>query len=277
MTQKVVAPSKDRFVFLDYLRIIATFGVVWDHVVALWPEGYGFHLKIVSVSRTYIAEPFGIIQDFGWLSVSLFFLVSGFIITHVATRESTAEFLVKRFFRIFPLLAVFVVLATVLNPDVRAQIGIADLLRNMTLLNYMRTPQVVTVGVAWTLVIEIQFYLLTALTMWTRRHDVPLAINLLVPLVVIAVSRKFGADFFLFAGSMAYVPYLVVGQIFYLGLYRKVISLPMMMVSLLGNYSPPPGDHPAEITGFPARAARSASRAVRPYSLPVAITLAAAA
>jgi len=40
---------------------------------------------------------------------------------------------------------------------------------------------------------------------------------------------------------MAYVPYLVVGQIFYLGLYRKVISLPMMMVSLLGNYSPPRG------------------------------------
>ena len=218
MMQKNAGSPKDHFVFLDYLRILATWAVVWDHVVASWPDDAGSTLQIVAISRSYINGPFGIIQDFGWIAVTLFFLVSGFIITHVATRESTAEFLIKRFFRIFPLLAVFVIISIALNPEVRAQIGIADLLRNMTLINYLRTPQVVIVGVAWTLVIEILFYLLT-------------------PLAIIATARQIGSDFFLFAASMAYVPYLVVGQIFYLGLYRRSISLPVMAGALLACFS----------------------------------------
>ena len=73
--------------------------------------------------------------------------------------------------------------------------------------------------------------------MWTRRPNAALAINLLVPLAIIATARQFGSDFFLFAASMAYVPYLVVGQIFYLGLYRRSISLPVMAGALLACFS----------------------------------------
>ena len=47
---------------------------------------------------------------------------------------------------------------------------------------------------------------------------------------------------------------------------------------LPGNYSPLPVRHHAgRMIGLPAKAARTASRAVRPCSCPVAITLTAAA
>ncbi len=59
--------------------------------------------------------------------------------------------------------------------------------------------------------------------------------NLLVPLAVIMVSRRLGANFFLFAASMAYVPYLVAGQIFYLGLYRRTIG-PAVLIVVLPAY-----------------------------------------
>jgi peptidoglycan/LPS O-acetylase OafA/YrhL len=235
--QPSVGTTKDHFVFLDYLRAMAAWAVVWDHMLGQWPADHGVHLRIVAAMRTYVAQPLGIIQDFGWMAVALFFLISGFVITHVAAREGVAEFLLKRFFRIFPLLAVFVLLATALNPGLRAHVGMDDLLRNMTLVNYVVVPQVITVGVAWTLVIELLFYLLTALTMWTRRQDIALGLNLLVPLVVIAISRRFGEDFFLFAASMAYVPYLAVGQLFYVGLYRRTIGPIGMTVGLAGCFA----------------------------------------
>jgi peptidoglycan/LPS O-acetylase OafA/YrhL len=43
------------------------------------------------------------------MAVAVFFLISEFIITHVAAREGIMEFLIKRLFRIFPLLDVFLI------------------------------------------------------------------------------------------------------------------------------------------------------------------------
>src|ERR1700709_692538 len=140
--------------------------------------------------------PLGIIQHGGWLAVCLFFLISGFVITHVAAREGVAEFLVKRFFRIFPLLAIFVLLSIGLQPALWGSVSWASLLRKMTLVNWFHTPQVNYVGGAMTLVIEVQFYVLVALTMAARRPLLALAANLAVPIATTALCRQYDANFF---------------------------------------------------------------------------------
>jgi peptidoglycan/LPS O-acetylase OafA/YrhL len=231
MQQAGTSPG-ERFVFLDYLRAMAAWAVVWDHILAGWSSEHGTQPYFVTAVDVYVLLPLGIIQHGGWLAVCLFFLISGFVITHVAAREGVAEFLIKRFFRIFPMLALFVLLAIGLQPALWGIVGWAGILRNMTLVSWFSTPQVNYVGVAWTLVIEVQFYLLVALTMAARRPLLALAVNLAVPAVTTAICRQHGADFFLFAASMAFVPYLVVGQVLYLGLYRRELGPARMAVSL---------------------------------------------
>jgi peptidoglycan/LPS O-acetylase OafA/YrhL len=51
----------------------------------------------------------------GHLGVGIFFLVSGFIISHVAEKETRAEFVVKRVLRIWPTLTIAVFLMWLLK------------------------------------------------------------------------------------------------------------------------------------------------------------------
>ncbi len=107
--RQTVETGNGRFVFLDYLRALAAWAVVWNHMLATWPEQRGIHPLVVTAVRAWITQPPGVIQDFGWMAVAVFFLISGFIITHVAAREGVMEFLIKRLFRVFPLLDVFLI------------------------------------------------------------------------------------------------------------------------------------------------------------------------
>jgi peptidoglycan/LPS O-acetylase OafA/YrhL len=228
-------PGQDHFIFLDYLRIMAAWAVVWDHVGG-WPERYGVKLQLILIVRRYINQPFGIIQDFGWLAVSIFFLISGFVISHVSDRETVSEFLIRRFFKIYPLVILFVLLALAFDPAVPRHMKIGDVLLNMALLNYYVVPQVVTLGVAWTLAIELLFYALTASTMWISRPRAIIAINMIVPVIFIITRKMFGPDYFLIAVAMSYIPFLVVGQAFYFGFHKRILSLKEMTLIISGCF-----------------------------------------
>ncbi len=229
--------SRHRFDFLDYLRAAAAWVVVFDHLFGRWVPARGMNLRAVSWMRTYVGEPLGIIQDFGWMAVATFFLISGFIITHVAGRESVSEFLLKRFLRIVPPLVVFVFLRLLVAPHVWHRLSWTGLFLSLTLLNYFTPLSRPVVGAAWTLAIEMMFYILTATTMLVRRQGVALLAGILVPLAIECSSHSFGDAYFLFAANAAYLPYLVVGQIFYLGIYRKSMSGWTMLIALTACYA----------------------------------------
>lgn len=234
--QGSAAPAQ-QFLFIDYLRALAAWAVVWDHVVAAWPAERGIELGVTRAVRSYVTVPLGIIQDFGWLAVAVFFLISGFVITHVSFGENVGEFVLKRVFRIYPLVIVAVILAVMFNPGLRAGLGLADLLRNMALVNYFVLPQVITVGVAWTLAVEISFYALTAATICMRRPRLALVLNLGATVAVVTLARRFGSDFFLFAATVAYVPFLLTGQIYYLWAERHSLRNWEAAVALVGCYA----------------------------------------
>ena len=185
----------------------------------------------------HIAAPLGIIQNFGWFGVSLFFLISGFVITHVSHRESAKEFFIKRVFRIFPLLALALFFSVALNPDIVKHVGFASVLTNILLINYWIYPQIVLVGVAWTLAIEITFYALMLLAFPLRKDAKQISLVLLaIPAAVIYFARWFGQSFFLFAASSAYIPYLVIGQILYFSLYKRTLPIRYALIYLFFAY-----------------------------------------
>ena len=222
------APAGARIDFIDTLRGLAVLMVLWDHLVGIyldkshqtwWLHGW--------VSR-YVNEPLGIIQNFGWLGVSLFFLVSGYVITHVAQRETRAQFGIRRVFRIYPpvFAAIFLALLFAMLSGSAAPHDWREMLAALTLFNYFLVPQKIILGVGWTLVIEVLFYIGVALQMtWLKRWPwLAVVSSLLSCALFIAVSRRFGDNFFLFAASVAYLPYLIVGQIIYLH-SREMCSL----------------------------------------------------
>ena len=112
----MTSKDQERILFLDYLRAIACLLVVFGHIYLM---GYnGFHemspwvpgLKgllwgpdavwrnVFTPPSLFLALQLGI--NVGALGISLFFLISGFVILRAVERESVPVFLVRRVFRI---------------------------------------------------------------------------------------------------------------------------------------------------------------------------------
>jgi len=223
-------------VFLDFLRAAAILLVLWDHLVAQWlGQDHRSWLPLVQVNR-FVTGPFALIQDLGWLGVSLFFLISGYIVTRVAAVETMRAFAVRRLLRIYPPL-VFAVLVGVAVIALRRGLHIpdtalqavpppartGDALWSVTLLNWLRWPHPVVLGVTWTLVIEMIFYLLTFLGHpLLRRGALATWANLAVIALILGTAKLHGTSYFLFAVSASYVPLLLCGQICWLAHSRRI-------------------------------------------------------
>ncbi|MBK7664254.1 MAG: acyltransferase [Sterolibacteriaceae bacterium] len=219
------------------LRGPAALFVAWDHLVAIYLDQRQMTSELLQEVRRWVNGPFGLTQDFGWFGVCLFFLISGFVITHVSQRENPAEFAVKRLFRIFPALAVSVLLLGLLGNMLGLRhLSVGEIALATTLLNYFQVPQVVVNGAAWTLVVEVLFYLLTLTGMrLVSRPILWVSTELVVIAFVILTAREFGDRYFLFAATAAYVPYLIVGQLIYYAMWQRSLSPPLFLLFMLAN------------------------------------------
>ncbi|MDR0482530.1 MAG: acyltransferase [Cellulomonadaceae bacterium] len=160
-----------RLLWLDGLRFVAAFAVVIYHFAASPTAG-----------RYWGADPVGVfplanqVGRYGWLSVELFFMLSGFVILMSAQGRSIPEYIGSRVGRLFPAFWAAVVATAILqffwdggrNPGFRA-----------TLLNFTMVPDLFGVQpvqvVFWTLLAELKFYVLVgillAVTSWWNRRQ----------------------------------------------------------------------------------------------------------
>ena len=149
-------PDHHRFPNLDGMRAIAALSVLVYHVVGTY--------SLVEQRR----QPWGFIFTFGNFGVSIFFLLSGFllyrpfVLAHLrdVAAPRLGAFWKRRFFRIFPAYWVAVTVAILLFHEARIH-SLKDLLTVYLLLqSYRRGWILIGLGVEWTLVIEVSFYLL---------------------------------------------------------------------------------------------------------------------
>lgn len=221
-----------RFVFLDVLRAAAVSLVVYSHVVGIWLHQHRGGSGFGSLLEGFATHPLNITLNVGNLGVVLFFLVSGFIVTHTGFTESPRQYAVKRFLRIYPMLVVSVLLAAglfalhlhPLTTGDAATVTPFTVLTNASLVNYLLPPLVVLVDVGWTLVIEVLFYalLLVALPLMRRRVWPVVAGELAVVAVVMSTAHLGGPTWYLVAVNVSYLPALLIGQVVWAVWSRRV-------------------------------------------------------
>ncbi len=152
-----------RIVFLDYMRIFAFASVLVGHKLIDSLNGVISDDQI-HISIRYFCEALHALCVGGGAGVVVFFLTSGYIITHVLQTESTSEFLIKRAFRIYPLYILAVILE-VLSGYIISGTHIpsaSTMIPRMLLIgDFFKTPTGLA-NVEWTLRIEVIFYIFMA-------------------------------------------------------------------------------------------------------------------
>lgn len=205
--------------------------MVWAHLVGYYLTVTGTGWIPSDVVTFLVSDPIRIIQDFGWLGVAVFFYISGFVITHAAFRESARAFAVKRLLRIYPPLIAAVLLAVAVGwafgvPPLRDTGGPVtgwDIVANVTLLNHFVYSHAHILTVAWTLAVEVAFYLL----MWAL-HPLLRRWPWVPPLAILAVCTALclwlpGQGLEQRIGeTMTFVPMLIIGQILYLTVTHRI-------------------------------------------------------
>ena len=225
-------PSPGRLVFLDYLRIFAFASVFAGHkfiepLSALAQTGTGWQAALARALFPFI--------EGGGAGVVVFFLVSGYIITHVLQRERTPEFLLKRAFRIYPLYW-----AAVLGHYVFlfAQHGVrpeaATLLPQLLLIGDLTGTPYALHGIEWTLRLELGFYLLMAACsasgLTRARHGGALALVFGALLVLLHVLPPFPTYTEWSRGYVSlYLPFLLLGSMWWLFEHRRVRGLTLAL------------------------------------------------
>ena len=180
------AMEKIRYPGLDLLRIFACLSVILYHFKS------GTQEKMVYLQFTtgdfvpawsynaFLANW----AEYGYLGVDVFFLLSGSVIYKASRGRSVSQFLqarIERLFLIYALITIstFLVLRFYSPLKYSADFALSDLFFSNA---WQNNPLVI--AVAWTLKIEIQFYLLFGLILWMSRFNQSKVLTFLIALQI---------------------------------------------------------------------------------------------
>jgi peptidoglycan/LPS O-acetylase OafA/YrhL len=225
---------KNHIYILDDLRGIAILTVVFYHY-------FFIYFKDIDTANIFITY-YKVLNDyvnFGAFGVSLFFIVSGFVIP-MSLKGSNKKivlhnFLIKRFFRLYPTywFAIIVISTTILLFKDSNAYTIKQILINFTMLqDFFKTKSID--GVFWTLMIELKFYFLTALFFYfgyLKHIKYIVFLFLLISSVTLYLSfidgtRGFGN------GLFSYLMLMYLGTAFY-SFYTRVITKTILSILVI--------------------------------------------
>lgn len=242
---------KGRIVFLDYMRVFAFVSVLVGHKFFNYLTGFASDAS-QHVTIRAIAEFLMPLCQGGAAGVVVFFLTSGYIITHVLQKEAAPDFLIKRIFRIYPLYIAAIVLEAIVG-NLLSGVPLPDLSvfvqRILLIGDFYDTPYALA-GVEWTLRIEVVFYLY----MFVLKQIGAFNYQKLIPAVHIAAAYGLfimppfpGPGIWTEGYFNAYAPFLLIGSLLYLAQHRYASRLlciagmsAMFYISMraIGTYQP---------------------------------------
>lgn len=225
--------EKRRIAFIDIGRALSALLVFYSHAfdqrVNRWdhiPASARF-LESLTSAPLFMSK-----QGIGEVAVAFFFLISGFVVTPIALRQGVRKFAVNRICRLYPPMIFAVLLTSVLvlahaHPPDTGQLQTVNpwtILTNISTFNYLIPPQVVLVPVAWTLIVEVIFYLLLIgmLPVFRRSTWLAIAIELVLVFAVFATRGQFGDVYLLFAVNVTYLPIPIIGQVIWACANRRI-------------------------------------------------------
>ncbi len=217
-----------RIIFLDYLRIFAFLSVLIGHkfipnLTAL-VNNPNVHISLKLISEILISFSYG-----GLSGVIVFFMVSGYIITYVIQVDQPIEFLIKRFFRIYPLYIVAILLEILLGIYYGYIKGIefSVIVPRLLLIGDFTNTALGLEGVEWTLRVELIFYILMFFLSYFKiitpeRHKFLPILLFIISIGLYKATPFPNNDFFTKGYLTLYAPFLFVGVMFYLYEIKKV-------------------------------------------------------
>ena len=220
-----------RFHFLDYLRIFAATTVFFGHNVSTFLQDHiasiDFHDSSIFLWNMFYFVRF--VTEMGGAGVVVFFLVSGYIITHSLKFSSANSFVVRRIFRIYPAFILALLLQAFFTGHV---LNYRDLLWQTTLLGDIVGLPYGLGGVEWTLRIELYFYIFMYLL---KRCDIInnrlLPLIFLAPTIILFIGDPLPSSGF-FAGYISlYTPLLFIGSCVYIAQFIRDSRVPSMCVA----------------------------------------------
>jgi peptidoglycan/LPS O-acetylase OafA/YrhL len=229
-----IASVGERFAFIHLLRGLAAMLVVWSHLSGFWLLTTGKTSALQNMWQQWIAAPFHVFQNGGHLGVVLFFLISGYIITHTSLRENRRSFAIKRVLRIWPPLifatvvaGLFLLLAMSTGTGLLGVHGgsVWHWLAGSVLLDgFLHSGFVL--DVTWTLIIEVIFYAITFALLGVSRSNplksVWIMVGVWVGLTLVSFNIGLISTTPNKVASM-YVGFLVLGRVLYFW-DRKIIA-----------------------------------------------------
>jgi peptidoglycan/LPS O-acetylase OafA/YrhL len=251
----VAEPAGGKVVFADQLRGIAALLVVLSHLVGV----YWFEPEVVSMvtgaPREAALRPAAATMlellpfNPGPLGVALFFLISGFVIPFSFRHHDRRSFLLARALRIYPTYLAALFLGLAVRAASGAYWGEPFAVHPLSVVaNALLLHDLAGIGnldlVNWTLVIELKFYLLFAfvqplLLRW--RHGLvlglavlALGINLLAALAMPTLPGRAGFAVAGLAQEAMFLPYMLLGTLFYMRMKGQLGGLALLGSSVLG-------------------------------------------
>ncbi|WP_157215849.1 acyltransferase family protein [Flavisphingomonas formosensis] len=153
---------------LHGLRGVASLMVFFAHI----SYGYYDHFYHQNATMASVAAYFA---NFGTFGVELFFIISGYVITSSCLNYPPREFFGRRFWRLYPLFAMFTLLYFVLNhfyPQDPGRGHLASLVSNLLFLDIFLGTVPLTPN-AWSISFEVWYYVATYMLVYSviRRAD----------------------------------------------------------------------------------------------------------
>lgn len=226
--------SKNYFINLDKLRSIAFFLVFWQHSLSK------FQINADIFSDLDIFDRFlNRIIFTGGIGVHLFFVLSGFLITYLLCLERNKNFEInitffylRRALRIWPLYYLIIFLGTILLPEISNNFYFnGNFYCHFLFLNnfdIVKSP----VGIAWSVAIEEQFYVLWPIIFIVSKNKLKLvSILLLVLSFCFTYSNNDFSE--LYYHSFYNIKYLMAGCLFGLLYHEKNMILEKTLESKL--------------------------------------------
>ena len=149
---------------IDLFRIISAFMVMMYHYSF---RGY--------YSQVYCSVEFPVLGRFGkygYLGVSLFFLISGFVILMSVQNKTLSEFIKSRFLRLYPTYWICLLITYFTIQIAGSELfssSLFGLIANSTMLNgFIRIPYVDSVY--WSLLVEMKFYIVISVFIFFRKR-----------------------------------------------------------------------------------------------------------
>lgn len=224
---------KNRIVFIDIGRGLGALLVFYSHIAHPWVAAKGENAPYISFIEALTSDPMHMSkQGIGQIAVPFFFLVSGYVVTPIALKQGQGRFAVNRLIRVYAPMLFVVLLTTLLlvvnlHPPSTGQsqeLTPLTVLTNTTLVNYLIFPQVVLVPVAWSMIVEVLFYvMLMAVVPVLRRWPwLGIALELTFIFVVMMSRSQLNASYSLFAVNVSYLPAMLLGQIVWATTTKKI-------------------------------------------------------